>query len=109
MARQSLNPQDYGIALSRAQFFDWLATDFLSQYHGGMTIDELVVNPREALHFCDQIRKNHGWYELPDNVILRSLMNMRKASPRRFKPQPRLRRPTTDGAEPGLFDEPEGE
>ena len=88
MARKPLNPEDYGIKMSRKALVDRLVLAYFELYQGGgLTIDELVLRPREALFFCDHVRKTHGFYELPDDVILRILMNHRKAS-QRFMPPP---------------------
>lgn len=91
MPRPALNPADYGINLSRADFVDRLVVEFLQQYQGRTTIDELVLRPREALKFCDTVRRNNGWGEqLGDDVILRALMNQRKASGRKASKPPQF-------------------
>lgn len=78
MGRRAFDPRDYGIDLDREAFTDILVEHLSSIYHGEMTIDELCLNPREALHFCDMVRREHGWYYLPDDIILRPIMVRRK-------------------------------
>lgn len=81
LTRPTMNPADYSISLSRRELVDQLQASFEALYKGAFNIEQLVVQPREALNFCDQVRKEHGYYELPDHVILKSLMNRRKAAP----------------------------
>ena len=57
--------------------------DLIVERHGEMhrswTIDDLVCHPDEAKAYCNQIRAEVG-APVPDHVILRSLMNARKAN-----------------------------
>jgi transcriptional regulator with XRE-family HTH domain len=43
------------------------------------SIDELVCHPDEAKNFCKTIRAEDGCGGLPDDLILRTLMNIRRA------------------------------
>jgi hypothetical protein len=47
-------------------------------YRDGWTVDELLLHPREALNFCDQVRRRYGYFDVPDDIILRSIMQRRK-------------------------------
>jgi len=47
-------------------------------YRGNWTIDEPLLHPREAIRFCDDIRHRHGWYDMPNDLILRVMMSRRK-------------------------------
>jgi hypothetical protein len=78
MARQIIDPKDYGIDMDKANFVDELASDFGEIYHGQWSVDELLLHPREALNFCDLVRRKHGWFDLPDDIMLRTLMTRRK-------------------------------
>jgi hypothetical protein len=49
-------------------------------YRGTLAIDELVLRPREALRFCDDVRRQHGSVDLPGDAIPRWLMNRAKDS-----------------------------
>lgn len=46
--------------------------------HPGWTVDDLVCHPDQAKTYCEQIRSAVG-APVPDHVILRRLMNARKA------------------------------
>jgi hypothetical protein len=50
----------------------------LSAQWFAQTLPTLVLHPRGALRFCDGTRRKHGWFDLPDDVLLRWLMNRRK-------------------------------
>jgi hypothetical protein len=78
MGRHAFNPQDFGINLDREEFLDKMVDEFNTTFKGQLTVDELILHPRDALSFCDDIRRKHGWYDLPDDIILRSIMQMRK-------------------------------
>ena len=43
------------------------------------TIDDLVCHPQEAKEFCDLIRSESSSPKLPDSLILRTLMNVRRS------------------------------
>jgi hypothetical protein len=79
VARLSLTLADFGIDLGPEEFVDLLA-DMMAQLYPAFTIDELLVRPREALRFCDAARQRLDCYDLPDDVILRALLNRRKSS-----------------------------
>jgi hypothetical protein len=81
MARQAFQPRDFGIDMDKEDFLDLMADDFNSSVRGVMTVDELLLHPREALHFCDEVRAKHGYFSLPDDIILRSVMQRRKSPP----------------------------
>ena len=91
MPRPPLNPAEFGIDLTRADLIERLALDFFEIYQGMTTIDELVLRPKEALSFCNQVRQRNGWGErLRDDVILRALMNHRKASGKKSPKPPKF-------------------
>jgi hypothetical protein len=56
--------------------------ELLEERHASMqpdwTVDDLVCHPDQAKAFCEQIRSEVGAL-VPDEVILRRLMNARKA------------------------------
>jgi len=43
------------------------------------TIDDLICHPKEAMEFAQMVRGELGCPALPDYVILRALMNIRKS------------------------------
>jgi hypothetical protein len=68
---------DAGCSLDPKRFIE-----ILEERHGSMhpnwTVDDLVCHPDEAKMYCEQIRAKVG-APVPDHVILRRLMNARKA------------------------------
>lgn len=78
MGRGQFDPKDFGVDLPRDELIDRFVNDFNDTYRGVWSIDELCLHPREALRFCDDVRRNHGWFDMPDDIILRSIMNRRK-------------------------------
>ena len=77
MAKQ-INPSDYGIDMSKDDFMDLMVNDFSAHFRGGRTFDDLLLHPKDAFNFCESVRAMHGFEDLPDNVILRSVMIRRK-------------------------------
>lgn len=78
MARASINPREYGVDMERDAFLDLMVEELAGYARGQLTLDELLLRPRAALHFCDTVRQQHGWFDLPDDIILRSIMQRRK-------------------------------
>lgn len=78
MGRDKFDPRDFGIDLDREAFVDQLVEEFHGAYRDSWTIDELLLHPREALQFCDDVRRKHRYFDLPDDIILRTVLNRRK-------------------------------
>lgn len=78
MSRFSVNPRDYGFELSSDDFMDLMVDEFSSYFRGGISLDELLLHPKEALGFCDEVRRKNNSSLLPDDIILRSIMIRRK-------------------------------
>lgn len=78
MARQHVNPPDYGIDMDKEAFADAAAEDFSEYIRGAMSLDEMLLRPRMAMQFCDEVRRRRGWFDLPDDILLRTIMNRRK-------------------------------
>lgn len=83
MSRESFNPRDFGIEMKMSEVVDRLVNDFGEFTRGQITLDELLFRPVQAQDFCNQVKRKNGWYDLPDDIILRSIMNRRKASRRK--------------------------
>jgi hypothetical protein len=47
-------------------------------YRDQWSVDELMLHPREAARFCDQARFQHGYFDVPDDIILRVILTRRK-------------------------------
>jgi len=77
VARLSQTLADYGIDDDPEAFKDGLV-DLFHGLYPAFTVDELLVRPREALRYCDAVRDKHRNYDLPDDLVLRSLLNRRK-------------------------------
>lgn len=78
MGRALWKPEDFGIAMEKDALGDMVVEEFNSIFRGQLSVDELVLRPRTAMAFCDQVRLKHGFHDLPDDIILRTLMNRRK-------------------------------
>lgn len=78
MGRHSFKPQDYGVDMDRDAFDDMLVDDFHNSFRESLTIDELLLHPRQAARFCDDVRHRRGYYDLPDDIILRVILTRRK-------------------------------
>ena len=79
MARQKINPRAYGVDMSTEEFLDIMYSEFSDEYT--FSVDELLLRPRVAIHFCDAVRRKHNAYDLPDDIILRALLTRRKNPP----------------------------
>jgi hypothetical protein len=79
MKRGDFSPLEYGIALTKDALTDVLVDEFNSAFKG-LSIDEVCLRPKVALYFCDTVRQKHGFFDLPDDCLLRCIMNRRKAS-----------------------------
>ena len=77
VARLAMTLTDFGIDGDPQQFVDRLG-DVLAEMYPGLTIDALLVRPREALRLCDAARQREQCYDLPDDVILQAMLNRRK-------------------------------
>ena len=78
MGRQYISPCDYGVDLGKEELTDILVEELGRYTQGMMSFDEMLLRPRMALHFCDTVRQAHGWFDLPDDIILRLIMIRRK-------------------------------
>jgi hypothetical protein len=63
-----------------ASAFKELTIDCLADMYKSLTIDEIVCHPREAMALCNYARMRARCEHLPDDLILSTLMNIRKAS-----------------------------
>lgn len=78
MGRHAINPRDYGIQMDSPEFMDQMVETFAAVYRGQWTIDELLLHPSEAIRFCGDVRRQYGYFDLPDDIILRAIMIRRK-------------------------------
>ena len=71
-------PRDYGVEMEKSEFMDLMVDEFNAAYHGIWTVDELLLHPREAIRFCDDVRHHKKFFDVPDDIILRAIMQRRK-------------------------------
>jgi hypothetical protein len=69
--------RDAGCSLDPKRFIKLLEERHVAM-HPEWTVDDLVCHPDQAKTYCEQIRSEVG-APVPDHVILRRLMNARKA------------------------------
>lgn len=77
MARLSDSPSNYGFD-GPIEAFDEVVVDLFHGSYPAFSVDELLVRPREGVRFCDAVRTKLGNYDVPDDLILRRLLNRRK-------------------------------
>ncbi|MBX9789929.1 MAG: hypothetical protein K2Y37_13510 [Pirellulales bacterium] len=53
---------------------DQMVDEYSDYTRGQLTLDELLPRPKSALHFCDTVRQPHGYFDVPDDIILQSIM-----------------------------------
>jgi hypothetical protein len=80
-------PSQFGISLSPVAFDDMVFLKCWPRYLSLGTADELLLRPRVAMRFCDDVRDalvgcgESEAFDLPDDVILRRLkLNSRLGS-----------------------------
>jgi hypothetical protein len=79
MARRNKTIVDHTDSITLEAFHDGLSDTFDNMYRDSIpTVDELLVRPREAMRFADAIRSRFGDFDLPDDLILRGLLRVRK-------------------------------
>jgi hypothetical protein len=78
MTRGRFNPMDFGVNMERDAFMDLMVDDFNLAFQDNLSFDELLLHPRQAIAFCDEVRTKRGMYDVPDDIILRSVLNRRK-------------------------------
>lgn len=78
MARGNFNPADFGVDCEKSEFSNICVDHFGEYTKGQLSVDELLLRPETALDFCASIRRKFGWYDVPSDIILRSVLNARK-------------------------------
>jgi hypothetical protein len=68
--KQTYDPRDHGVELSKDDFSRVLNEDFREMFRGYWTTFDLAHNPQMAMRFCDEVRHKHLWFDLPDQVIM---------------------------------------
>ena len=78
MRRGDFNPMDFGVNMERDEFMDLMVDEFNRTFQDTLSFDEVVMRPRVALEFCNDVRSRHRFHDVPDDIILRSVLNRRK-------------------------------
>lgn len=78
MGRSAFNPQEFGVNMEKDEFMDLMVQEFNKAYGHMLSFDELLLRPQWSLKFCDSVRTAHGFLDVPDDIILRSVMTRRK-------------------------------
>ena len=78
MSRGNFVPAEFGIEASKEAFTDQMVDSFGAAYRGQWSIDELLLHPREAVRFCDDVRRQYCYFDVPDDIILRVILTRRK-------------------------------
>jgi hypothetical protein len=78
MGSPAFDPKEFGVEMEQSAFIDLIAEDFSVTFMGTWPIDELCIRPRDAIQYCDDFRRRHRFPDVPEHIILGSLMNLRK-------------------------------
>lgn len=78
MARGKIDLKTFGVSMEKKEFEDRMVEEFGNFSRGAWTLDEMLLRPANALRFCQDVRSKYGWMDLPDDVILRTIINARK-------------------------------
>jgi|GEM_PF-2789416 hypothetical protein len=71
-------PRDVGVELSRAEFGKILMKFFCDKFGGISMVEELLVYPDSAKQFCCEFRESIQSKSVPDDYILRLLLQCKK-------------------------------
>lgn len=78
MRRGDFKPQDFGVDKSKEDFLDEMNNCFNDYMKDVMSLDEMLLRPDLAKNFCLETRARTRYFDLPDDIILRSVMMRRK-------------------------------
>lgn len=67
-----------GCAMGVHEFRFFIYRHFEAKFQGVLKDEGLLIRPRLALIFCDEVRAEARCFDLPDHVILGTLLNVRK-------------------------------
>lgn len=78
MGRTGFNPRDFGVNMDKDAFVDMIVDAFNEFIKDEFSLDEMLLRPRLALQFCDFARNRFRFWDMPDDILLRSVMYRRK-------------------------------
>jgi hypothetical protein len=89
MTRGLYDPMDFGVNMTRKDFMDQILEEFGIFTHGQLSTDELLYRPAVAMDFCHHVRRKFGYFDVPDDIILRATVTLRKRAKggKRKKPE----------------------
>jgi hypothetical protein len=79
MARLEEKLQAVGCPMDAQVFLAFVIKRFDSSFRA-LTDEGLLCRPRVAVRYCDMVRDDVSFHDLPDSLILRTLTNARKRS-----------------------------
>ena len=78
MSRGRFKPTDFGVDMEKTEFIDDIVNEFSDYTRGQISLDEMLLRPDTSKAFCNHVRARKRWYDVPDDIILRSVMQRRK-------------------------------
>ena len=78
MTRGKFKPQDFGVDIDKDDFLDRIVELFSEYTRGTISLDEMLLRPDMSKQFCNDVRTRTGYFDVPDDIILRSVMMRRK-------------------------------
>ena len=80
MTSSKLKLDDFGVYIDEVKFVDQI-TELFNQYtKGSISFEEMLLRSDTAKQFCDDARMITGYFNLPDEIVLRSVKT--KSNPR---------------------------
>ena len=78
MKRGDFKPEDFGVEIDKDSFLDRMVELFSEYTRGSISLDEMLLRPDLAKTFCNDVREKTGYYDVPDDILLRSIIMRRK-------------------------------
>lgn len=72
--RGEWEPEQFGIAgMGKDEIIKVLCQYFRDSLGRTWTVDDLLLHPSDAVRFCQDARFRAGWFDMPEEFILRAL------------------------------------
>ena len=78
MKRGNFKPEDFGVEFNKDDFLDEMVNCFNDFMKNAMSLDEMLLRPDLSKTFCNETRARTQFFDVPDDIILRSIMMRRK-------------------------------
>lgn len=78
MSVETFDPRAYGVELDRDQFVELVVMDFKDKIGELLLVSEFLLHPAAAIRFCDIFRQRHHFDRIPDDLILRTLVQRQR-------------------------------